>query len=138
MHNDLDEEPYLEIESFRLGTYLSFRVLGVPFEMVTKQNPCQPILVGGISPAEDNVGHMQVRLTRHSWHMDRLKTKGPIIVSVGWRRYQATPIYYHDSNGRNKTIEYTPEDKPCLAMFWGPLAPPGAGVVAVRSLADNK
>ncbi|KAI3895554.1 hypothetical protein MKX03_025828, partial [Papaver bracteatum] len=137
-HNDLDEEPHSEIESFRIGTYLRFGVLGVPFEMVTNHDPCQPILVGGISPAEDNVGHMQVRLTRHSWHMNRLKTKDPIIVSVGWRRYQTTPIYYQDSNGRHEMLEYTPEDQPCLATFWGPLAASGAGVVAVRSLADNK
>ncbi|XP_026428008.1 ribosome biogenesis protein BMS1 homolog [Papaver somniferum] len=138
VHNDLDEESRFEIDSFRLGTYLRFRVLGVPFEMVANDDPCQPILVGGISRAEDNVGHMQVRLTRHSWHTNRLKTKDPIIVSVGWRRYQTTPIYYQDSNGRHVMLEYTPEDQPCLATFWGPLAPSGAGVVAVRSLADSK
>ncbi|KAI3913253.1 hypothetical protein MKW92_046682 [Papaver armeniacum] len=138
VHNDLDEESRFEIDSFRLGTYLRFRVLGVPFEMVANHDPCQPILVGGISRAEDNVGHMQVRLTQHSWHTNRLKTKDPIIVSVGWRRYQTTPIYYQDSNGRHEMLEYTPEDQPCLATFWGPLAPSGAGVVAVRSLAENK
>ncbi|KAI3895559.1 hypothetical protein MKX03_025833, partial [Papaver bracteatum] len=133
-----DKEPHSAIESFRIGTYLRFRVLGVPFEMVTNHDPCQPILVGGISRAEDNVGHMQVRLTRHSWHMNKLKTKDPIIVSIGWRRYQTTPIYYQDSNGRHEMLEYTPEDQPCLATFWGPVAPSGAGVVAVQSLADNK
>ncbi|KAI3895553.1 hypothetical protein MKX03_025827 [Papaver bracteatum] len=150
VHNDLDEEYRFETDSFRLGTYLRFSVLGVPLEMVANHNPCQPILVGGMSRAEDNVGHMQVkflfqvllysevRLTRHSWHTNRLKTKDPIIVSVGWRRYQTTPIYYQDSNGRHEMLEYTPEDQPCLATFWGPVAPSGAGVVAVWSLADNK
>ncbi|XP_026422363.1 ribosome biogenesis protein BMS1 homolog isoform X2 [Papaver somniferum] len=132
------EEPHLEIESFRRGTYLRFGVLGVPFEMVTNYNPCQPILVGSISRAEDNVGHMQVRLMQHSWHMNMLKTKDPIIVSVGWRRYQTTPIYYQVSYRRHKMLEFTPVGEPCLATFWGPLAPPGARVVAVRSLADNK
>ncbi|RZC81836.1 hypothetical protein C5167_044443 [Papaver somniferum] len=132
------KEPQSAIESFRIGTYLRFRVLGVPFETVANHDPCQPILVGGISREEDNVGHMQVRLTRHSWHMNRRKTKDPIIVSVGWRRYQTTPIYYQDSNGRHEMLEYAPEDQPCLATFWGPVAPSGAGVVAVRSLADNK
>ncbi|KAI3913250.1 hypothetical protein MKW92_046679 [Papaver armeniacum] len=125
VHSDLDEESDFEIDSFRLGTYLRFRVLGIPFEMVANHDPCQPILVGGISRAEDNVGHMHVRHMRHSWHTNRLKTKDPIIVSV-------------DSNGRHEMLEYTPEDQPCLATFWGPLAPSGAGVVAVRSLADNK
>ncbi|KAI3895557.1 hypothetical protein MKX03_025831 [Papaver bracteatum] len=132
------EEPHLGIESFRRGTYLRFRVLGVPFEMVSNHTPCQPILVGGISRAEDNVGHMQVRLKQHIWHKNMLETKDPIIVSVGWRRYQTTPIYYQVSHGRHKMLEFTPVDEPCLATFWGPLAPPGARVVAVRSFADNK
>ncbi|KAI3834763.1 hypothetical protein MKW92_029559 [Papaver armeniacum] len=132
------EEPHLGIESFRRGTYLRFGVLGVPFEMVSNHNPCQPILVGGISRAEDNVGHVQVRLTQHIWHKNMLETKDPIIVSVGWRRYQTTPIYYQVSHGRRKMLEFTPVHEPCLATFWGPLVPPGARVVAVRSFADNK
>ncbi|KAI3913254.1 hypothetical protein MKW92_046683 [Papaver armeniacum] len=40
-HNNVDEEPQLEIE------------------MVPNHDPCQPILFGGISRAEDNVGHTQ-------------------------------------------------------------------------------
>ncbi|RZC93360.1 hypothetical protein C5167_029287 [Papaver somniferum] len=57
---------------------------------------------------------------------------------VGWRRYQTTPICYQVSYRRHKMLEFTPVDEPCLATFWGPLAPPGARVVDVRSLADNK
>ncbi|KAK7259459.1 hypothetical protein RIF29_25067 [Crotalaria pallida] len=33
------------------------------------------------------------RLKRHRWHKKVLKTKDPIIVSVGWRHYQTTPVY---------------------------------------------
>ncbi|MCL7028002.1 hypothetical protein MKW94_000541 [Papaver nudicaule] len=128
-----------EIESFRIGTYLAFRVLGVPFEMVTNRDPCRPILVGGISPAEQSSGYMQARLKRHSWHTNSLKSNDPIIVSVGWRRYKTIPIYSRDwDGGWHKMLEYTPEDESCFATFWGPLAPSGAGFVAVKSLADNK
>lgn len=60
--NDLDEATRLEIEGFRTGTYLRLEVHDVPFEMVENFDPCHPILVGGISVGEENVGYMQVSM----------------------------------------------------------------------------
>ncbi|XP_026430651.1 ribosome biogenesis protein BMS1 homolog isoform X2 [Papaver somniferum] len=129
----------LKIECFRAGTYLRFEFHDVPFEMVKNHDPCQPILVGGITVEEAKVGYMQVKLEPHSWHMKLLKSKDPIIVSVGWRRYQTRPIYtLEDCHGRNRVLKYTLEDMPCLATFWGPLAPTGTELAVVQSLADNK
>ncbi|OVA17009.1 Elongation factor [Macleaya cordata] len=137
--NDLDEATRVEIEGFRTGTYLRLEVRDVPFEMVENFDPCHPILVGGISLGEENVGYMQARLKRHRWHKKVLKTRDPIIVSIGWRRYQTTPIYaIEDLNGRHRMLKYTPEHMHCLAMFWGPLAPPNTGVVAVQSVSNNQ
>ncbi|KAI3880894.1 hypothetical protein MKX03_032719 [Papaver bracteatum] len=134
-----DELTCMEIECFRAGTYVRFEIHDVPFEMVKNHDPCQPILVGGVSLEEAKVGYMQVRLERHSWHKKLLKTKDPIIVSVGWRRYQTIPMYtLEDCRGRNQVLNYTPKNKPCLATFWGPLAPPSTGLVVVQSLADYK
>ncbi|ONI35658.1 hypothetical protein PRUPE_1G548200 [Prunus persica] len=137
--NDLDEATRLEIEGFRTGTYLRLEVHDVPYEMVEYFDPCHPILVGGIGVGEENVGHMQARLKRHRWHKKVLKTSDPIIVSIGWRRYQTIPVYaIEDRNGRHRMLKYTPEHMHCLAMFWGPLAPPNTGVVAFQNLSNNQ
>ncbi|GMN36245.1 hypothetical protein TIFTF001_005854 [Ficus carica] len=137
--NDLDEATRLEIEGFRTGTYLRLEIHDVPFEMVENFDPCQPVLVGGIGLGEENVGYMQARLKRHRWHKKVLKTRDPIIVSIGWRRYQTVPVYaIEDQNGRHRMLKYTPEHMHCLAMFWGPLAPPNTGVVAIHNLSNNQ
>ncbi|KAB1219440.1 Ribosome biogenesis protein bms1 [Morella rubra] len=137
--NDLDEPTRIEIEGFRTGTYLRLEVHDVPFEMVEYFDPCHPILVGGIGLAEENVGYMQARLKRHRWHKKLLKNRDPIIVSIGWRRYQTIPVYAtEDQNGRHRMLKYTHEHMHCLAMFWGPLAPPNAGVVAVQNVSNNQ
>ncbi|KAB5515721.1 hypothetical protein DKX38_026369 [Salix brachista] len=114
----LKKETRLEIEGFQTGTYLRLELHDVPFEMVEHFDPCNPILVGGIGLGEEHVGYMQARLKRHRWHRKVLKTKDPVIFSIGWRRYQTT---MH-----------------CLATFWGPLAPPNTGVIAVQNLANNQ
>ncbi|KAH9783364.1 Bms1-type G domain-containing protein [Citrus sinensis] len=137
--NDLDEITRLEIEGSRTGTYLRLEIHGVPFEMVEYFDPCHPVLVGGISLGEENVGYMQARLKRHRWHKKVLKTRDPIIVSIGWRRFQTTPVYsIEDRNGRYRMLKYTPEHMHCLATFWGPLAPPQTGVVAVQNLSNKQ
>ncbi|XP_066393288.1 uncharacterized protein [Miscanthus floridulus] len=137
--NDLDEETRVDIEGFRTGTYVRLEVHGVPFELVEHFNPCHPILVGGIGLGEENTGFMQASLKRHRWHRKVLKTKDPIIVSIGWRRFQTTPVYaIEDRNGRHRMLKYTPEHMHCFAMFWGPLAPPKSGVLAVQNLSNNQ
>ncbi|CAJ2679106.1 unnamed protein product [Trifolium pratense] len=137
--NDLDEDTRLELEGFRTGTYLRLEVHNVPYEMVEHFDPYHPILVGGVGLGEENVGYMQARLKRHRWHKKVLKTRDPIIVSVGWRRYQTTPVYaIEDHNGRHRMLKYTPEHMHCLAMFWGPLAPPNTGIIAVQTLSNNQ
>ncbi|KAK4419933.1 Ribosome biogenesis protein BMS1 [Sesamum alatum] len=137
--NELDEVTRIEVEGYRTGSYLRLEFRDVPFEMVENFDPCHPILVGGLALGEENVGYMQVRLKRHRWHKKVLKTRDPIIVSIGWRRYQTVPVYaIEDRNGRHRMLKYTPEHMHCLAMFWGPLAPPHTGVVAVQNLSNNQ
>ncbi|KAK1434970.1 hypothetical protein QVD17_00725 [Tagetes erecta] len=136
---DLDEVTRLDIEGYRTGTYLRLEIHNVPYEMVEHFDPFHPILVGGIGLTEENVGYMQTRFKRHRWHKKVLKTKDPIIVSIGWRRYQTLPVYaIEDVNGRHRMLKYTPEHMHCLAMFWGPLAPPNTGVVAVQNLSNSQ
>ncbi|KAI3867179.1 hypothetical protein MKX03_009051, partial [Papaver bracteatum] len=121
--NDMKETRFKK-RIFRMGSYLMLKICSVPSKMVNNYDPCQPILIGGISPEEDFVGCISARFETHSLHTKSLKARDPIIVSIGWRRYQTTPVYAQ-------------EDLPYSATFWGPFATNGTGVVAVQGLADN-
>lgn len=137
--NQLDESTRVEVAGFSTGTYLRLEVHGVPFQMIEHFDPCHPILVGGIGVGEEKPGYMQARFKRHRWHKKVLKTRDPVVVSIGWRRYQTIPIYaIEDQNGKHRMLKYTPEHMHCFAMFWGPLAPSSTGIVAVQKLASNQ
>ncbi|XP_026451210.1 ribosome biogenesis protein bms1-like [Papaver somniferum] len=132
----LPQETRFKKDTFRMGSYLMLKVFSVPSEMVNYHDPCRPILIGGISPEENFNGSISERFERHGLHTKSLKARDPIIVSVGWRRYQTSPLYAQEDF--RKILEFIPEDKPCSATFWGPFATNGTRVVAVQSLADNK
>ncbi|ESQ55660.1 hypothetical protein EUTSA_v10027216mg, partial [Eutrema salsugineum] len=137
--NELDEDTRIEVEGFRTGTYLRLEIHNVPYEMVEFFDPCHPVLVGGIGFGEDNAGYMQARLKKHRWHKKVLKTRDPLVVSIGWRRYQTLPVYAtEDPNGKQRMLKYTPQHMHCLAMLWGPLVPPKTGFVAFQNLSNNQ
>lgn len=67
-----------------------------------------------------------------------MKNQDPVILSVGWRRFQTVPtLATRDDNGRLRMLKYSPEHMHCLAMAYGPLAPPNTGVVAVQTVSDG-
>ncbi|KAI3903001.1 hypothetical protein MKW92_042185 [Papaver armeniacum] len=132
---------FSNVDEIGKGTYVMLEVCDVPFEMVETFDPCHPILVGGISLEEENVGYMQARIKQHSWHTKSLKTRDSITISIGWRRYQTTPVFATEEtrrSGSHEMLHCTPENTYCFAMFWGPLAFPNTGFVVVQNVTDNK
>jgi ribosome biogenesis protein BMS1 len=115
-----DESLRVQFEGFRPGLYVRIEISHIPYEMVEFFNPRYPVIVGGLMPSESALGYVQIRFKKHRWYKKVLKTRDPIILSVGWRRFETVPLYaIEDHNGRNRLLKYTPEHMHCVALVYG-------------------
>lgn len=49
--------------------------------------PTYPIILARAEVGEENLGFVKVRIKKHRWHSNILKSNDPVIVSLGWRRF---------------------------------------------------
>uniref|UniRef100_A0A0B7A613 Bms1-type G domain-containing protein n=1 Tax=Arion vulgaris TaxID=1028688 RepID=A0A0B7A613_9EUPU len=135
---DLPEEQRVQYEGFRPGLYVRIEFEQMPCELVENFNPTYPVIIGSMTDIEEKLGYVNVRIKKHRWYKKILKTRNPLIISLGWRRFQTIPYYCKlEDNMRRRMLKYTPEHIHCQATFWGPITPQGTGFLAVESVAEK-
>ncbi|KAI5749614.1 hypothetical protein M8J76_008765 [Diaphorina citri] len=137
--HDLDDNARVELEGFRAGLYIRVELDGMPCELIENFDPTYPLIVGGLQPGEETIGCVRARVKKHRWYGKILKSGNPVIMSVGWRRFQTLPIYSkQEDNMRYRMLKYTPQHVACMAHFWGPITRSGTGFLAVQDVAKRE
>ncbi|CAJ1010078.1 putative AARP2CN (NUC121) domain/40S ribosome biogenesis protein Tsr1 and BMS1 C-terminal [Leishmania naiffi] len=127
-----DIEKKIQLVGYFSGLYLRIVIDSVPVEFFKAFDPAIPLLAGGVNAGEDEFCIVQARLKRHRWFPRILKAQNPLLLSMGWRRFQTQPIFATDDpNGRHRYLKYTPLHMHCMAAFYAPVAPPNTGFLAI-------
>jgi ribosome biogenesis protein BMS1 len=120
------------------GDYVSIKVrLDEKFHK--NHDPRKLLIVGGLLASEAGLTIMQGRIKKHKWFSKTMKSNDPLIISLGWRRFQTIPVFTMKDPTRNRFIKYTPDGIYCNISFYGPVTPPGSGFAVFREIrSDSK
>ncbi|XP_035450333.2 ribosome biogenesis protein BMS1 homolog [Spodoptera frugiperda] len=136
--DNLDNGLRIEVEGFRPGLYVRMLFKNMPSEFVTNFDSSYPILIGALNMAEQNIGFVSCKVKKHRWYKKILKTNDPLIISLGWRRFQTLPIYSKiEDDMKCRYLKYTPEHVTCNMHFYGPITPQNTGFLALQSVNNN-
>lgn len=135
---NLDDQTRIEIEGFRAGLYVRIGFKNIPSALVENFDASYPVLIGALNMSEENVGFVSCKTKKHRWYKKILKTSDPLIISLGWRRFQTVPIYSKiEDNLKMRYLKYTPNHVTCTMTFFGPITPQNTGFLAIQSVSQN-
>lgn len=137
--DNMPDDIRVQIEGFRPGMYVRIEFENVPFEFIHHFDPTYPLVIGALNMSEENIGFVNVKIKKHRWYSKILKTNDPLIISLGWRRFQTIPLYSKlEDDLKFRYLKYTPEHLACNAHFWGPITPQGTGFLALQIVDSNQ
>lgn len=136
--DELDDGLRVEVEGFRPGMYVRINFKSMPHEFVDNFDATYPILVGALNMSEENIGFVSCKVKKHRWYKKILKTNDPLIISMGWRRFQTVPIFSKiEDDMKCRYLKYTPEHVTCNMHFYGPVTPQNTGILALQTLTND-
>ena len=101
--------------------------------------PEYPVVLCSLRQQELQFAYVRVKIKKHRWYPHILKNKDPLILSIGWRKFQTVPVYCTDDveAQRLRMIKYTPKFGFCYATFYGPAYALGTSFIGVQKLTDE-
>ena len=139
---ELNEQlkPFLDDPSkyniYQFGSYVRIDIKKIKRKYVNHFSPNHPIVLASLSlqEQETKMGFLKIKFIKHLWYPKILKTNDPIILSIGWRRFQTIMSFcVEDKNTRLRLVKYTPKFGSVTAICYGPLMPINIAVIAFQN-----
>eukprot|EP00917_Polyrhabdina_sp_WS-2016_P002590 GHVP01005594.1.p1 GENE.GHVP01005594.1~~GHVP01005594.1.p1 ORF type:complete len:830 (+),score=184.57 GHVP01005594.1:66-2555(+) len=117
------------------GDYIKLTLNSMPLDIIEKLDTESPVLIGKIDSMK--TGLLVAKTIRSRQNKKILKTREPLLFSIGWGRFQSVPIFSIRDPTRNKYLKYTPENMHCLATFYSREVPQGTGLCAIKNISPG-
>ena len=133
----LTPEDVISTKGYLPGTYIRIIITLSP-EFVTNWDANRISIVGGLHDFEIEKQFIHARVKKHKWYPQILKTNDPVIISMGWRRFQTMPVYCKSDVVRHQYLKYTPEFDYCNIVFYGPQMAPNTGFIGINRVHNQQ
>jgi ribosome biogenesis protein BMS1 len=134
-------KPFMSSEYgiFEKGSYVRLDIKKIKRKFVDHFRIDYPIVLCTTNIQENSMGFLKIKFSKHIWHPKIMKTNDPLILSIGWRKFQTCPVYcVEDKNKRLRMIKYTPKFTSCYAICYGPFLPINVSVVGIQNFNSNE
>ncbi|KAI5190102.1 ribosome biogenesis protein BMS1 [Nematocida minor] len=125
------------IEGIAPGKYVKL-LIALPKKVTEVYTPENIFILGANKEEELSMTFIQGRVKRHKWFKKTLKTKEAHYISMGWRRFQTTPVFSLKDPIRNRMLKYIPDTMTCNITFYAPTHPPGTSFTVLRKFDEHK
>lgn len=84
------------------GTYVSVRIKNVPRSVANDRPSWNPLILFGLLQHEHKYSVLNFNVQRNTEYEGSVRSKDPLILCVGPRRYKTNPIYSDNQRGGSK------------------------------------
>uniref|UniRef100_A0A915A692 Pre-rRNA-processing protein TSR1 homolog n=1 Tax=Parascaris univalens TaxID=6257 RepID=A0A915A692_PARUN len=121
------------------GAYVTVYIASVPSRLIETWGKDSPMVLYGLLPHEQKMSVMNMVLRKHPSCKVPILNKQKLIFHVGYRRFEAQPVFSHHTNGDKFKMErFMPSDGSFVASVFAPIMFPPASVLVFREDANGR
>ncbi|CAG8539077.1 15828_t:CDS:10 [Acaulospora colombiana] len=124
------------------GTPITLHIANVPKELAENYDPSRPFIVFGLLEYEHKTSVLNFIITPNSEYKEPVKSKDPVIMHYGFRRYEVRPLYSQNTlggkgtNNVHKYERFLNPGRTCVATIYGPIQFGKAPVIIYKEMDD--
>ena len=120
------------------GKYIRLEFDDIPSQFIDNFDPSHPVIIGTLMDSEKEVAQQWVKIKKHRFYTRALKSTDPIILSVGWRRFQTIPVFFNEERGGRLTfLKYLKDMSTNYVTYYGPASAVNVGVTAFQHIKEE-